>query len=242
MRRVVSYLLDMAILGAPWSAILGTFATPQSGNWISGLAVVAAVAMFASAGTIVLLIADVVLFLMRGRTLGMAATGLVAAKGRKWLALVLHALLFALTLPVAFVVLTTLKDAGVLSDDVATVLLPLIPLATLALDLVFLVGSRRRTLTDRISGLRVVRDPALPALKASLRQGANIIDWLAAASVGAPIVLGLGHRPILGVALGGLGGLIVFGALEVGLWRKTGATLGVRALAIPAPTSLPDVH
>jgi hypothetical protein len=66
MRRVLSYLLDIAFLGAPWPALLGMVGLDALGG-----------AMFTSASTIVLLIADAVLFLMRGRTLGMAVTGLV---------------------------------------------------------------------------------------------------------------------------------------------------------------------
>jgi hypothetical protein len=229
MRRIFSHLLDLAFLGAPWLAYLGLFASPTGGNWIGGLAVATAVTMYASAGTTLLLIVAVAVFLMRGRTFGMAVTGLVALQGRRWLAFVLTPLLLILTSAVVFLAISTLAKSRGEGDDVTTVVLLAI-LTALALNFVFLCGSRRRTMTDFVTGLRVVRDPVLPVLQSSLHRGPNIIDWLIAAGIGVPIVFALG-LPSLGAALGNLAGLLALGALELVLWKKTGATLGMRAVA-----------
>jgi hypothetical protein len=231
MRRVFSYLVDLAFLGAPWSALLGMSALPERGNWIGGLAVFAMLTILGSAGTIMMLVVQTVLFLRRGRTLGMAVTGLAVAKGRRWLALLLAPLTLAMPLLVQLQILAVLRNADVLGEDAVGVLQALACLVAPAINLVFLVGSRRRTLSDLVSGLHVVRAPAVSELPTSLRRGLNRVDWLAAIGVGVPIVLGLGHPPILGAALGGLVALLALGALELGLWKHTGTTLGMRALA-----------
>ena len=161
----------------------------------------------------------------------MAATGLFAVNGRRWIALVVNPLLFAITLLVAYWIGRVLPEADVLSSDTGSVFALLIPPVALVVNLVFLVGSQRRTLTDFISGLHVVRAPALPALKGGLRPGLNFIDWLIAACIGMPVLLVLGHPPSPGAAIASLAGLLALGALELVLWKKTGATLGMRAVA-----------
>jgi len=213
-------------------------AIPERGNWIGGLAVFAAFTMLASAGSIMLIIVQAVLFLRRGRTLGMAVTGLVAGTGRRGLSLVADPLMLAITVLVQFRLVLGLRDTSVLGDTAASVLQALACLVAPALNLVFLVGSRRRTLTDLISGLHVVRDPVLPELQKSLRRGPNLIDWLVAICVGAPMVLGLGQPSMVGPDLGSLGALLALGALELTLWRRTGTTLGMRALAARSVASI----
>jgi uncharacterized RDD family membrane protein YckC len=230
LRRLASYLIDLLLLAAPWTAAAGMFAAPARGNWISGLAAFAAVALFACTGSVVLLVLQCVLFLSRGRTLGMALTGLVVVRGIRWLALLLDPVLLVAALVVAFPVGVVLSDKGVLSDDVTTAMLPLSPVAAMAINLLFLMGPQRRTLTDRIAGLRVApstsADPSPPAS----RRGAYAIDAAIAAAVGAPVVLGAGGSQLLGAALGSAFALILLGAAELALWRRTGATLGMRAL------------
>jgi hypothetical protein len=171
-----------------------------------------------------------VLFLIRGRTLGMAAFGLGVDRGRKWLALALTPLLLTVIFVVAFLTLSAIQQARDMGEDVQTVA-PLAGLVTLALNLAFLIGSRRRPLTDLISGLHVLRDPALPALRGGLHAGLNFIDWLVAACIVVPILPMLGHPSSPGAAIASFAGLVAFGALELVLWRKTGATLGARAWA-----------
>jgi hypothetical protein len=235
MRRILPYLLDVVLLGAPWLAYLG-LSSSTGGNWIGGLGAAVAVMMYASAGTALLFVVNVVLFLGRGRTLGMATTGLVAVKGRKWLALLLAPLMLTIPLLMQFWILFGLRVTDVLSEDTADVLQVLaLPVAS-ALNLVFLLGSRRRTLTDLVSGLHVVRDPALLAQRGSHERGPNIVDVLVALGIGAPMVLTFGQ--VLGAVFGCLVGLLAFGALELALWRRTGATLGMRALAKRVPTEL----
>jgi len=231
MRRIASYVFDWVLLGAPWFAYLGLALVPERGNWISGLAVAATMTMLAGAGTVIMLVLQAVLFLKRGRTLGMAATGLVATKGRRWLALFVGPLLLIVVELVQFQTISQLRATDVLSETAASVLQTISFVATPALNLVFLVGSQRRTLSDFLCGQLVVRDPGQSAPPQSFRTGRNIVDWIVAAVIGAPIATILGSPPIFGLALGGVLGLLAFGAFELILRKRTGATLGERVLA-----------
>lgn len=222
MRRLAAYIVDIALLAAPWSAILG----------VVGLEALAGT-MLTSAASLALLIVDVVLFLRRGRTLGMATAGLVATEGSRGLALLLGPVGLALGGGVGYFMSNALVRAEVIGEDHGPPMLTaLLTLAVVAANLLFLVGPRRRTLLDRLSGMQVVRDPTVAALGAGLRPGLTVIDGVVGVCIAAPWLVVLGHAPGPR-ALASLAGLAAFCVLEMVLWKRSGATLGGRAWARP---------
>jgi hypothetical protein len=237
MRRVACRLLDLAFIGAACSGYLGLVLLPERGNWIGGLALAAMLATLVGVGTAAMLLVQCLVFLLRGRTLGMAVTGLVATKGRRWLALLVAPLVLGVLLVVPYLAISALRHADLLGESAARVLQIVAIVAAPALDLIFLVGARRGTLSDLLSGQHVERDPAHDGTRASFAARFNLIDWIVAAVIGAPVVTILGAPPIMGLALGGLLGLSAFGALELALLRKTGVALGGRAWARPGDAS-----
>ena len=232
LRRVASYLLDVALLGAPWAAAAGMALAPAGGNSISGLAAFAGVTLFCALASLVLLVLQIVLFLGRGRTLGMAFTGLVATRGVKWVSLLLDPVMMLLTLAVAFPFSYVLTDKGIVSDDTMTVLFSLTPLAAVAFNLALLLLPPRRTLTDFVCGLRVVRDLGAGPSRPGSRQGAFIVDGVLLGVCGAPVLLVVGGSQLLTAALGSAVMLALLVGAELLLWKMTHATLGMRALGL----------
>jgi hypothetical protein len=241
MRRLVSYLIDFALLAAPWSALLGLAFSPSTGNWMSGMAVVAGVGLLATCGTVLLGLLDMILFIKRGRTLGMAATGLIAqgSSGQRFFALVLDPLLLGFAILAASLSVISMRASGGLGDGGTAAIVSLVLIATLALNLIFLRGSERQTLTDVVSGIHVVADTGASQRPWAEQRGMNAVDWLVLVSIGAPMFLVLSDPHLARVSLASLCAVVVLVVLEIRLSKKTGATLGARALAKTAPPSVP---
>jgi hypothetical protein len=219
MRRALSNIIDLAFLAMPWSAVLGMSGIETLGG-----------ALLCAVGCVVVLGVQVALFLARGRTLGMTLTGLAVSHGRRRLALVIIPSLLGALFLAAFLTISAIAQARGLGEDVTTAA-PLAIVVALAIDGLFLVGSRRRTLTDLATGLHLAPELNALTLATQLRRGPNAVDGALLVANGLPALLALGHAPSVVAALVSLGGLLTLGVLEIVSWKRSSMTLGGRALA-----------
>lgn len=233
-RRLASYGLDLFLVGAPWAAVLGMAAAPTGGNAESGLAAFAGTVIFCSFASLGIVIAELVTFIGRGRTLGMAVTGLRAVKGVKWLSVLLDPVLALLSLGVAYPVGFLLTGMDVVSDEVTTMAVPFVPLLGVLFNLAFLLPSRR-TLTDLVTGVVIADDGPPAPSPPSPRNGAYVIDVLVLGACGAPVLLIAGGSQLLTAALASALVTLLVGVIELVLWTGRGATLGMRAMGIRSP-------
>jgi hypothetical protein len=229
--RLASYGLDLLFVAAPWAAAAGMAAAPAGGNWQSGLASFVGVVVFCAAASLAMVIVQFASFIRRGRTLGMAVLGLIASGGKRWPSLLLDPMIAILSLAFAYPLAFLLTGMDVVSDAVSTAALPFIPLVALTANLALVFLPARRTLTDLVSGVVVVSDGP-PAWSSGPQGGSLAVDLLVAASCGAPILLVVGGSQLLTAALGSALILALLGVLELALWVRTGATLGMRVYGV----------
>jgi hypothetical protein len=231
-RRFASYGLDLFFIGAPWAAVLGMAAAPAGGNAESGLAAFAGAVIFCSLASLGMVVVELVTFIGRGRTLGMAVTGLCAVKGVKWLSVLLDPALALLSLAVAYPVAFVLTGMDVVSDEVTTAAVPFVPLLGALFNLAFLLLPSRRTLTDLVTGVVVADDGPPAPSPPSPRGGAHAIDGLVVGACGAPVLLIAGGSQLVTAALASALCALLVGVVELVLWTRYGATLGMRAMGI----------
>ncbi|HEY3817411.1 MAG TPA: hypothetical protein VGL81_09585 [Polyangiaceae bacterium] len=219
-RRLASFVLDLLFAVAPWLSLLGLVVAPTNGG-VAGIGLAVGLAGLCGLATLVMLVLQAILFLLRGRTLGMACVGLVAVAGSRLLALLLGATV--LVVPIGAL---ALLSSG-MNGETQRLLGVAVPLGTLGLELSFALAPGARTLTDRIAGIRWGR--ALPVGPRS--GGAFVVDALVLATLGAPTVLVFDWDDAAGpvVASAVVAGLFLM--LEVVVLAATRATVGMRALA-----------
>jgi hypothetical protein len=222
-RRLASYGLDLAIVAAPWLAILGLAIVPPRGGDLAGIGFVLALAALCTLGSLALLVLQATLFLLRGRTLGMASVGLEVESGSRALSLFLGAMV-----PVVPFGAVALLSSGM--DGASQRLLGAgVPLVAMGLELGPSLGAGARTLTDRLAGIRWTRSAGtgVPGL------APFFVDALVLVVLGAPplFVVALDWNDAAGPLTAGAVGTGLFVLLELIVVAMTQGTVGMRALA-----------
>ncbi len=246
-RRLAAYALDGGFLCGPWLSMIGAalflaLMWPTAG--MGGLAVMALLLAFSSVFSLAVVVLQAVLFIRRGRTLGMAVTGLVAAGGVRPLAFLTDPLLdpLALLIPVAIVGvgLNAIGSTGIVSEEVLSqarpVAVAIVPALHIGVNLALLLLPPRRTLIDRVFGVHVIQDGPPVSSPPAPRGKAYAVDILLAAGCALPAVTVIIDEMFLGAAVASGFELTILGTLELLLWRRTGATIGMRALGISSRT------
>lgn len=221
-RRLASYALDLFFMASPWASFLGLALVRPNVGWMGGVGVALVVGGVASLATLVLATVEAVLFVRRGRTLGMAYTGLVVTRGSRAWALALDALLLVLPYGAVLVAWPFLQgDTVKIVRDTVKIVAPVSPFVGIVLNLLSALGPSGRTLVDRATGMLVARD-AEPLGRYGFE--AKAVDALLLLMVAAPIPLGDG------AAVGSACALGVMVLLQVALLKVSGGTIGRRSL------------
>ena len=222
-RRLASYVLDVLLVFAPWWAMLGLVVSPPGGGGMAGIGLAVVLAGMCGLATLGLLVLEVVVFAVRGRTLGMGCVGIAATGGSRGLALLLGVLVLVLPAGAAFLV------SSHMSGDMQLLLETTVPLGAIGLDLCFALAPGGRTLTDRIAGIRWQRDVG-PSPRSG---GALAVDALVGAMLGFPTLLVFDWDDAAGAVVASAVVVGLFGLLEAAVAAATRGTLGMRTLARP---------
>ena len=219
-RRLASFVLDLLFTVAPWLSLLGLVVAPTNGG-MAGIGLAVGLAGLCGLASLVVLVLQAILFLLRGRTLGMACVGLVAVAGSRALALFLGVLVLVLPLGA----LALLSSA--MNGETQRLLGVAVPFGAIGLELAFALAPGARTVTDRIAGIRWER--AAPVSPRS--GGAFVVDGLVLAMLGAPVILVFDWDDAAGPVVASAIVAALFLLLEVVVLAATRSTLGMRALA-----------
>jgi hypothetical protein len=191
---------------------------------MAGLGLTIALAAVCSLGSLVILAIQALIFLMRGRTLGMACVGLRTAAGSRPLALLLGVL--AAIVPAGVAVLVS---SG-MDSSTQHLLVVAVPLGAMGLELAFALAPGARTLTDRIAGIRWRVDGS-PGKKGG---AAFVVDALVLAALSAPTLFVFDWDDAAAAVLASTVGAGLFVTLEMIVLAASQGTIGMRALQ-PAP-------
>jgi hypothetical protein len=234
-RRLASFSLDLLLAAAPWASLLGLGAGNGGDGETGDLGTALVLAGLCAMATAVLLVIQAFLFARHGRTMGTACVGLVATSGSWGRALFLGVLVFVLPLGVAAALASTFEHG----ED-RTAALVAAPFASLALELLPLMGADARTLSDRMAGVFWAREarPVAWAEQVELpaaSKGWAWLDGLVLLMVGSPLlVLLLGWNDGKGAAGATAIMVALFVALEATVVARNHRTLAMGALA-PRP-------
>lgn len=222
-RRLAATAIDALFLVVPWVALVGLMA--RHGVWgglVGGLGDVFTVALGCSAGSALLLLLELVVWLVAGRTLGMGLVRIAVVRGRPWLA---SLLVVALTCVLGALAGAAAIGAGSVNPQNAVAL---VLLGAKALDLAFAMGGSGRLLVDRLSGLQVAVVPPSPRRRVL---GGLAIDVVLGVAVGAPLLLAFTDLgDLAGAALGAGVALLALLVLQATTLAATRGTLGMRVL------------
>jgi len=219
-RRLGSYALDLFFASAPWAALLGLALDPNLPQGMGSVGILVVVCAFGAIATLAVLVVQAVTFLSWGRTLGMACAGVAAQKGSRLLGLALEVAMVAGAVAFAFVL------PAALDGSTRNLLMGVAPAAALALNGAFALGPSGRTLLDRASGVVLAKEPPGPRRSAGV-----VVDVLLLAAAGAPVLGAVDWDDFGGAAIASGVTALALGAVEIALFAKTGASIGVRAVA-----------
>jgi hypothetical protein len=223
-RRLAAFVLDLFFVAVPWAPMLGVALDPNLPQGFGGVGILIVVCGFGGLATFAILVTELVLLLVRGRTLGMAAAGLAVARGSRALSAFVAVSLVAGPAIVAAVVTRGLPiDASTIATIVVAA-----PLAILLLNAALALGPSARTLVDRASGVVLAREP--PDARVPLRLGGVFLDVVLLAVAGAPVLLAFDWSDFGGAAIASACVALAVAALEIALAARTKATLGMRAV------------